>query len=167
MAWRFTQTFIGSVDALANADGQIDLFEYCLACLLRRQLTDALDPSAHWSAGRRKLPDAKNEIALLLSVVAHYGQDTPAEAQRAYAAGMNNVLPETCIAYAPPADGVGALDTAWPALDALDPMAKSVLIEALVAAVSLDGKVTVSESELLRTVCAVLHCPLPPMLERS
>ena len=161
------KTFIGSVDALANADGQIDLFEYCLACLLRRQLTDALDPSAHWSAGRRKLPDAKNEIALLLSVVAHYGQDTPAEAQRAYAAGMNNVLPETCIAYAPPADGVGALDAAWPALDALDPMGKSVLIEALVAAVSLDGKVTVSESELLRTVCAVLHCPLPPMLERS
>ena len=161
------KTFIGSVDALANADGQIDLFEYCLACLLRRQLTDALDPSAHWSAGRRKLPDAKNEIALLLSVVAHCGQDTPAEAQRAYAAGMNNVLPETCIAYAPPADGVGALDTAWPALDALDPMGKSVLIEALVAAVSLDGKVTVSESELLRTVCAVLHCPLPPMLERS
>ena len=160
------KTFIGSVDALANADGQIDLFEYCLACLLRRQLTDALDPSAHWSAGRRKLPDAKNEIALLLSVVAQYGQDTPAEAQRAYAAGMNNVLPETCIAYAPPADGVGALDTAWPALDALDPMGKSVLIEALVAAVSLDGKVTVSESELLRTVCAVLHCPLPPMLER-
>ncbi len=161
------KTFIGSVDALANADGQIDLFEYCLACLLRRQLTDALDPSAHWSAGRRKLPDAKNEIALLLSVVAHYGQDTPAAAQRAYAAGMNNVLPETCIAYAPPADGVGALDTAWSALDALDPMGKSVLIEALVAAVSLDGKVTVSESELLRTVCAVLHCPLPPMLERG
>ncbi len=159
--------FIGTVDALSQADGQVSLFEYCLACLLHRQLTDSLDPSAHWSSGRRKLPEAQNEIALLLSVVAQYGQDTPAEAQRAYAAGMNNVLPDANIAYAPPSDGVGALDNAWPVLDALDPMGKSVLIEGLVAAVSLDGKVTVSESELLRTVCAVLHCPLPPMLERG
>jgi hypothetical protein len=113
------------------------------------------------------LPDAQNEIALLLSVVAQYGQDTPEEAQHAYAAGMNNVQPDADIAYAPPTDGVGALDKAWPVLDALDPMGKSGLIEGLVAAVSLDGKVTVSESELLRTVCAVLHCPLPPMLERG
>ncbi|MEO7478251.1 MAG: M48 family metallopeptidase [Lysobacteraceae bacterium] len=159
--------FIGTVDALAQADGQISLFEYCLACMLHRQLIESLDPSANWSAGRKKLPDAQNEIALLLSVMAHYGQDSRDEAQRAYAAGMNAVLPDTSIGYAPPADGVGALDKAWPVLDALDPMGKSVLIEGLVAAVSLDGKVTVSESELLRTVCAVLHCPLPPMLERG
>jgi Zn-dependent protease with chaperone function len=160
-------TFIGTMDALSQADGQISLFEYCLACLLHRQLSESLDPSANWSAGRRKLPDAQNEIALLLSVLAHYGQDTQLDAQRAYAAGMNNVLPDTSIAYAPPPDGVGALDKAWPVLDALDPSGKSVLIEGLVAAVSLDGKVTVSESELLRTVCAVLHCPLPPMLEKG
>jgi Zn-dependent protease with chaperone function len=159
-------TFIGTVDALVQADGQVSLFEYCLGCMLHRQLSESLDPSANWSAGRRKLPDAKSEIALLLSVLAHYGQDSRAEAQRAYAAGMNKVLPDTSIAYAPPA-AVGALDKAWPLLDALDPMGKSVLIEGLVAAVSLDGKVTVEESELLRTVCAVLHCPLPPMLERG
>ena len=30
-----------------------------------------------------------------------------------------------------------------------------------------DGRVSVAEAELLRTICAVLHCPLPPMLERS
>ncbi len=160
-------TFIGTVDALAQADGQVSLFEYCLAVLLRRQLTESLDPSKHWSAGRRKLPDARNEIAMLLAVIAHYGQDTPVEAQRAYAAGMNSVLPDTSIAYAPPTDDVRILDRIWTVLDALDPMGKSVLIEGLVAAVSLDGKITVSESELLRTVCAVLHCPLPPMLERG
>ena len=159
--------FIGTVDALVKADGQVSLFEYCLGCMLHRQLTESLDPSANWSAGRRKLPDAQKEIALLLGVMAHYGQDSPAEAQRAYAAGMNTVLPEASLGYAPPGEGVGALDKAWPVLDALDPMGKSVLIEGLVAAVSLDGKVTVSESELLRTVCAVLHCPLPPMLERG
>ncbi len=159
--------FIGTVDALSQADGQISLFEYCLACLLHRQLSESLDPSAKVGTGRRKLPDAKNEIALLLAVLAQNGQDTNDDAQHAYMAGMNAVLPDASIAYAPPADGVRALDAVWPVLDALDPIAKSVLIEGLVATISLDGKVTVSESELLRTVCAVLHCPLPPMLERS
>jgi len=160
-------TFIGTVDALANADGQISLFEYCLACMLHRQLTDSLDPSAKWSAGRKKLLDAQNEIALLLSVIAQNGQDSEDDAQRAYAEGMNHILPNATIAYAPPAAGVGALDAAWPVLDALDSASKSILIEGLVATIALDGRVTVAESELLRTVCAVLHCPLPPMLERG
>ena len=34
-------------------------------------------------------------------------------------------------------------------------------------AVSHDGRVSVAEAELLRTICGVLHCPLPPMLERG
>jgi hypothetical protein len=32
-------------------------------------------------------------------------------------------------------------------------------------AISSDGVVTVAEAELLRTVCAALHCPLPPLLQ--
>jgi len=159
--------FIGTVVALANADGQVSLFEYCLACMLRRQLTDALDPSANFRAGRRKPYDVRNEIALLLSVIAQNGQDSADDAQRAYNEGMRKILPNTIIAYAPPSEGVGALDKAWPALDCLDSIGKSILIEGLVATIALDGKVTVAESELLRTVCAVLHCPLPPMLERG
>jgi hypothetical protein len=35
------------------------------------------------------------------------------------------------------------------------------------AAVSHDGRMRVAEAELLRTVCGLLHCPLPPMLERA
>ena len=42
-----------------------------------------------------------------------------------------------------------------------------MLVEALVDAVSPDQRVSVAEGELLRTVCAVLHCPLPAMLERA
>ena len=30
-----------------------------------------------------------------------------------------------------------------------------------------DGVVSVEEAELLRTVCSVLHCPLPPILGSS
>ena len=61
----------------------------------------------------------------------------------------------------------GLAGLAWATfLDALDPLAKQVMVEAITAAVSHDGRVSVAESELLRTICGVLHCPLPPMLER-
>ena len=59
------------------------------------------------------------------------------------------------------------LDEVWESLDALDPLAKQALVEGITAAISFDGQVTVAESELLRTICGVLHCPLPPMLERA
>ena len=62
---------------------------------------------------------------------------------------------------------LAALDEVWPKLDRLEPMGKELLIEGLVAAISHDGQVSVAEAELLRTVCASLHCPLPPMLEHA
>ena len=35
------------------------------------------------------------------------------------------------------------------------------LIEGLVRTVASDGQLKVEESELLRTTCALLHCPMP------
>jgi division protein CdvB (Snf7/Vps24/ESCRT-III family) len=55
------------------------------------------------------------------------------------------------------------LDAALSRLDRLRPEAKEQLVAALVTAISHDGRMTVPESELLRVICAVLHCPLPPL----
>ncbi|MBS0456728.1 MAG: M48 family metallopeptidase [Proteobacteria bacterium] len=161
------EAFIANVDALADADGQISLFEYCLGCLLHRQLSESLDPSAHFVAGMKKLPDAANAVAMLLAVVAQYGADSPDDARRAYLAGMQEVLPNANIPFVAQDAGAAALDPGWDTLDALDPMAKAALLEGLVATIAADGKITVEESELLRTVCGVLHCPLPPLLGGS
>jgi hypothetical protein len=46
----------------------------------------------------------------------------------------------------------------------LRPLAKKGVIEGLVSTVAHDRRLAVAEGELLRTVCAVLHCPLPPIL---
>jgi hypothetical protein len=158
---------IACVGAMARADGEVSLFEYCLGCMLHQQLTQSLDPSASWSAERKKPFDLQNEIALLLSVIAQNGQGSAADAQRAYDAGMRRILPDTAVAYAPPFDGVGALDKAWTALDELDGIGKSLLVEGLVATIGVDGKTTVAESELLRIICALLHCPLPTTPDRT
>ncbi|KIQ97305.1 hypothetical protein TI01_1165 [Lysobacter sp. A03] len=59
------------------------------------------------------------------------------------------------------------MEDVWLPLDALDPLAKRLLVEAIALAIGHDGRITVAESELLRTVCGVLHCPLPPMLAQA
>lgn len=161
------EAFLDSVHAVAHADGRVSLFEYCLAQLLRVQVREALDPARYARFGRRRLTQVRGEVAALLGVVAQSGHDDPAEAQRAYLAGLQHVLPQEHLPYLPPDSSVQALDAVWAPLDALDPLAKQSLVEALAATVAHDGRVNVVEAELLRTVCAVLHCPLPPVLERG
>ena len=159
--------FMDAVQAAVNADGRVSLFEYCLARLLMVQVTESLDPSRHARFGRRKPQAVATEIATLLALVAQNGHADAASAQRAYLAGLQRVLPQEHRPYAPPADGVLALDRVWEALDALDPLAKQLLVEAVTAAISHDQRVAVAEAELLRTICAALHCPLPPMLAKA
>ena len=158
---------LDTIHAVVNTDGKVSVFEYCLGTLLQHQLRESLDPSRHVQFGRRKIAGVKREAAILLALVAQAGHDNQHDALRAYLAGLQRVLPREHIDYAPPPEGVLALETVWPALNALNPAAKQLMIEAVTAAVSHDGRLSVSEAELLRTVCGVLHCPLPPMLERG
>ncbi len=161
-------SFMDAMFAVVHADGEVSLFEYCLGRLLTVQVRESLDPSRYARFGRRKPGNVKQEFSTLLTVVAQAGSpDDPSAAQRAYLAGMQRVLPRDHMPYAPPANGVLALDAVWEPLDALDPLAKQVMVEAITAAISHDGRVSVAEAELLRTICGVLHCPLPPMLERG
>ncbi|MFP5373929.1 MAG: peptidase M48 Ste24p, partial [Gammaproteobacteria bacterium] len=153
--------------AMVHADGRIALFEYCLGRLLQAQVREALDPAAHARFGRRRLSQVRSELATLLCVVAQHGHGDPAAAQRAYLAGMQRILPQDHLPYLPRQPWTLALDGVWEPLDALDPLARQALVEAVTATVSHDGRVSVAESELLRTICGVLHCPLPPMLERA
>jgi Zn-dependent protease with chaperone function len=158
---------LDAIHAVINTDARVSVFEYCLGSLLKQQLRASLDPSRQPQFGRRRIADCRREIATLLSVIARAGHDDGRDAQRAYLAGMQRVLPRDHIDFAVPTERVVALEPVWPVLDALDPHGKQLLVEALTAALSHDGRIRVVESELLRTVCACLHCPLPPMLERG
>ena len=159
------QQFMDTVYALVHADGEVSLFEYCLGRLLQTQVAESLDPARAWVPGRLRLNAAAAPATQLLAIVAQAGHTNPADAPRAFVAGLARVFPRLNAQYSPPDNTLAALDEIWPKLDALEPLAKELLIEGLVAAISHDGQVTVAEAELLRTVCASLHCPLPPMLD--
>ncbi len=66
--------------------------------------------------------------------------------------------------FAPVADWPQKLSAALPRLEQLHPFAKKAVIEGLVKTIANDEVLMEEEAELLRTVCALLHCPLPPLL---
>ncbi|TKS52754.1 peptidase M48 Ste24p [Luteimonas yindakuii] len=159
--------FLDVVEAMVHADRRVSLFEYCLGRLLQVQVTESLDPGRHARFGRQRAGNVRQEFAALLAVVAQAGHPDHADAaRRAYLAGLQRVLPRDHMAYAPPEDPVQALDAVWDPLDRLEPLAKQMLVEAITDAILHDGRISVPEAELLRTVCAVLHCPLPPVLDQ-
>jgi len=161
------QMFLTTLNDLVQADGRVQLGEYCLVKLISIQVIEALDPAKARSAGNNKLTDCSAEITAVISTVARYGNDDEAEAERAYLLGMNEVLPDSIDVYEPPEDFAQALDRALPKLDQLQPAGKELVVRGLTRAIGADGVVAVSEAEMLRTICAALHCPLPPQLERA
>lgn len=150
-----------------HVDGRIELFEYCIGVLLRRQLAEGHDPAALRRAPQRKLAQALPQAFELLAVLAWHGHDDAEAARRAFQTGVARLAPQAAVRYAPPADVPAALDAVWPALDALDPAGKALLLDAMVVAASQDGRMSVGESELLRTVALLLHCPVPPLLDAA
>jgi Zn-dependent protease with chaperone function len=158
---------IETLSALILADGRVAVFEYCLMRLLRMQLDEILRPAAAASGGNRTLAELAPAAGFALSVLAHFGQEAdPAAASRAFAAGARHLALRPAPSYTPPgADWTAGFDAALTALDALRPTDKAALLQALTATVAADGTVTEAEAELLRVVCAALHCPLPPLLQ--
>jgi len=159
------QTFMDALKALIDADGRIELDEYCVAKLIRLQVIDSLSPAASSAIGRVKLTQASDDVAALFAILARYGHDDESAAARAYVSGLNETLPDSRLPYSPPTDWSGALDRALAKLDLLAPAGKEILVRGLTRAISEDGVVSVAESELLRTICAALHCPLPPLVD--
>jgi Zn-dependent protease with chaperone function/uncharacterized tellurite resistance protein B-like protein len=147
---------------LIYADARIDAFEFSLAKLLESLLRDELE--ARVPHGTLNLEAAEQEINILFASLAQLGAQNEHDARIAYEAGMTVVLPMRSPEYTPLSNWARQLSAALPRLEQLEPLAKKRLIDGLVKTITTDDVMTEAESELLRTVCALLHCPLPPLL---
>jgi hypothetical protein len=153
------------VNSLALADSRIDVFECCLTLLLAASLYDELESGAQ-HGGASLLQEAE-AIHVLFCVLAVQGATDRAQAARAFEAGISVVLPQHRPAFRDVEGWPAALRDALARLVHLRPFAKKVLIEGMVRCIAHDRRLSVAEGELLRTVCAVLHCPLPPILGQA
>jgi Zn-dependent protease with chaperone function len=150
------------VAQLARADERIDVFECCLTLLLAASLRDELEATP--LHGGLSLLQVADDVSTLFAILAGQGTTDPTVARRAYETGISVVLPDHRPAFGEIANWPQALGDALARLTALRPFAKKVLIEGMVRCIAHDQKLSVAEGELLRTVCSVLHCPLPPIL---
>ena len=59
---------------------------------------------------------------------------------------------------------IAVLDRSLDVLGKMNSAGSKSLLQAIATTVGHDGKVTAAEADLLRTICASLNCPLPPIL---
>ena len=156
------QSLARLADNLIRADAHIDVFEFCLAQLLATLLRDEIE--ARVPHGNLSLADAQEDIQVLFATLAAFGAADEKQARMAYEAGMHTVLPMNRPPYVAIENWSARLGDALRGLEKLHPFAKKAVIEGLVNTVAHDDMLNVAEAELLRTVCASLHCPLPPLL---
>jgi hypothetical protein len=150
------------LNGMLQREGKLSLTSYVLRKLTQVQLRDDLQPASR----TRLLPLnlVASEAAAVLAILAQRGNADSTTARQAYEAGMAPLFPRERPAYAPTEDWA-VLDRALTRLDQLIPVAKEQFVEAMARTVLHDQQLVISEAELLRAICASIHCPLPPLMD--
>lgn len=147
---------------MLRCDGRLSVFEYSLEKLALR----ALSPRAALAAphGSLVLTDRAEQLGVVFAVLARHGSRDGEQARRAYEAGIAPLLPRHRPAWNVIEDWVPVFDTALDSLRGLQAAAKQMVVEGLVRTIAHDNWLEPEEAELLRAICGVLECPLPPVL---
>jgi len=157
------------VRRLIEADGEINLREYCYFRILSDQLEQAAAPSAGRSGNRVAKSAARNAAVDLLRIVADQGHDDDAAADDAFAAGVElfGKWAKGDDEAIEPGKTVERLDEVLDILSKINSAGRQSLIKAVTVTVSHDGKLSATEGELLRAISTSLGCPLPPILQSA
>ncbi len=152
---------LATVKLLNEADGQTDVFEYLMAKIIAQHLWESINPQQVKLSGKGSLNKVVDKALEVIAVLALHGNESTVTVESAYWAGSAVLLSDTKVPMPAIEDWCEVMDSALPALDQLKPADKEKLVKALIATVMADNKVVVTEMELLRVVCSVIHVPLP------
>jgi Zn-dependent protease with chaperone function len=155
------QALLVCLNELLIREGRVSIHAYALRKLAQVHLRDELQPGTR--AFHVSIAGVAEDLQALFSVLALSGSEDETEARRAYETGMAQLLPMRRPPFQRLADWQPRLDVALNRIDRLAPAGKEMLVQALVRTISHDLRMTIAESELLRAVCATVHCPLPPL----
>ncbi len=160
--------FDQTVQRLVECDGAIELFEYALMKMIARQLRAYFDGPDLDQARYGRIQDVLPECALLLSALAHVGQedDEPA-ARTAFAQGRQFLdAPGDQIQFMPRSEwDLAGVDAALARLAKCPASVQRNILLACGKTVAADGHVTEREAELLRAIADSLDCPMPPFVD--
>ena len=146
--------FLQVIQQIADSDGHVDVFEFALQKLLRRHLEAQ-------SEGYRKPPVRFLRIrplapscSVLLSVLAHVGEDIPEKIAAAFSkGGMCLGVPADELTLLGLAEcNLTRLENALSEISEAADGIKNLVLNACVQTVSADGFIGIKEAELLRAI---------------
>ncbi|HEX5470246.1 MAG TPA: hypothetical protein VFW73_00075, partial [Lacipirellulaceae bacterium] len=144
-----------------EADQRISLFEWTLHHVLLRHLRPQFESARPPQIVYYGLQQLGRQCSLLLSAIARVSQH---DDEAAFAAGARQI-PETNVQLLP-ADSckLSDLDQALRDLAQVAPKHRERLVNACAACICADSAANVEECELLRAICDMLDCPMPPLV---
>jgi Zn-dependent protease with chaperone function len=161
------QTFSQTLQWLIESDGKVDLFEFVLQKIILHHLAPQFGGERPATVQFYTLKPLVPDCAIVLSALAHVGQDDPAAIAKAFEQGAPYLRApdDRDLQLLPRAQcGVQPLDAALDRLAQAVPIIKKNLIEACVQTIGADGVIQEAEAELLRAIADTLDCPMPPFV---
>jgi Zn-dependent protease with chaperone function len=151
---------------LIDVDGRVDLYEYCFYRVLRTNLGHAINPSAGAGARRASRRDLREAAIDLLAVLADYGHDDDDARRDAFDAGkaLFGKWAEKHTYSSREHYSLPTLEHSLDLLLSLNGKGRQALVRAVTTVAAHDSRATTAETELIRTICASLDVPLPPLL---
>ncbi len=160
-----TSMLMHNCRVLVEADKRVTMFEFAVLSLLEHALVGEKRPNV---PRRMSLGEIGKDCQVLFSLLAHAGHREADPARSAFRRAWERVRLEGPVELLEcgqiPMEG---FTKSLARLNTLKFAFKAKLIEAAVAAIGDDGKVTLNEAELLRAIGARLDCPIPPILPGS
>ena len=159
--------FNETIRQLVECDGAIELFEYTLIKMVNRQLRAYFEGPDLDQARYGRIQDVLPECALLLSALAHVGQDDTLAARKAFANGQEFLdAPGAQIQFVPRKEwDLSQVDAALARLAKCPAAVQRNILLACGKTVAADNQVTEREAELLRAIADALDCPMPPFVD--
>jgi len=155
------EAFRQAVKALVRADRKIDLFEYMIQAVVLRYLDLHFGRSKPSSVRYASLSPLAEPLSIVLSLLAHVGNRDQAAAESAFEQARES-LGRPLEMLEPTSCSLANLDAALKELARATPPIKKRILIAAAACVTSDGRVIPEEWELLRSISAMLDCPMPP-----
>lgn len=160
------QEFRTTIVQLAKADGEIDIFEWCLYRLVLRYLEPTFSEVKPIKAKYNKAEKLSSEIATVLSYLAHYGHDSQPAAEAAFNSAIDAAgFDSTKVSLQPHNTSLKPLNLALAKLTEAYPHVKGRIIKALAACVQADDQLRSIELDIVRTIAAILESPVPGLFD--
>lgn len=157
---------ISLTSRLIEVDGEIELYEFCFYRTILSNLNQAADPAGRRTVVRPRRRELQAATISLLRILADYGHDSDSDRKAAFKAGIATLGPW---AHGEEHESdrrttISAFNSSLDILLGLNTRGQESLLTAVSATAAHDGKLSVTEAEIIQAVCATLDYPLPPIL---